>query len=69
MVFFGELYVLLNSHEEPEFGVKEPFSTLKILMCRKYSFQKRTKFSQGENVLSTAGSTIDGFLWSVICAA
>jgi hypothetical protein len=69
MLFLLDMRVFLHLSWIGEFGRKEPFSTLKILMCRKYSFQKRTKFSQGENVLSTAGSTIDGFLWRVICAA
>jgi hypothetical protein len=29
----------------------ELFSNLKILICRMYSFQKLTQFSQGNNVL------------------
>jgi hypothetical protein len=69
MLFFVDIRVFLHLSWIGEFGIKEPFSTLKILMCRKYSFQKRTKCSQGENVLSTAGSNIDGFVWRGICAA
>jgi hypothetical protein len=41
----------------------DPFSSLKILICRKYSYQKLTKFSQGNNVLNAAASDIDGVLW------
>jgi hypothetical protein len=41
---------------------REPISTLKILTCRKYSIQKLTKFSQGNNMLDAAASDIDGFL-------
>jgi hypothetical protein len=29
----------------------DPFSTLKILICRKCSFQKQTQFSQGNSLL------------------
>jgi hypothetical protein len=48
MLFFLDIRVFLHLSWIGEFGIKEPFSTLKIWMCRKYSFQKRTKFSQGE---------------------
>jgi hypothetical protein len=49
----------------PEYSSKEqsePFSTLKTLICRMYSFQKLTQFSQGDNVLDAPTSNIDGFL-------
>jgi hypothetical protein len=35
---------------------------LKILMCSKISFQKLTKFSQGNNVLDAPASNTDSFL-------
>jgi hypothetical protein len=63
MVFFGELYVLLNSHEEPYLEKNDPLSTLKTVNRRNFSFQKLTLFSQGNNVLDAAASNIDGFLW------
>jgi hypothetical protein len=40
----------------------EPFFTLKIGICGKYSFPKLTQFSQGNNVLEAAASSIDGLL-------
>jgi hypothetical protein len=39
----------------------EPISTLKILICRKYSFQNITQFSQENNVLPVTVSNIDVF--------
>jgi hypothetical protein len=36
----------------------EHFSTLKSTICKKYSFQKLTEFSQGKDVLNTAASNI-----------
>jgi hypothetical protein len=45
----------------------EPISTFKILSCRKYSFQKLTQFSQGNNVLENPASNTDGFLSRHTC--
>jgi hypothetical protein len=42
---------------------REPIYILKHLSCRKYSLQKLTQFSPGNNVLDAADSNIDGFLW------
>jgi hypothetical protein len=36
---------------------------LKILLCKKYSFQKLTQFSKENNVVDGAASSIAGFLW------
>jgi hypothetical protein len=36
---------------------------MKTMICRKYSFQKLTQLSHGNNVLDSAASTIGGFLW------
>jgi hypothetical protein len=63
MVLFGEVYVLLNSHEEPYLEQNDPLSTLKTVKSRNFSFQKLTLFSQGNNVLDAAASNIHGFLW------
>jgi hypothetical protein len=41
---------------------KETISTLKNMICRKYSFQKQIQLSQGNNVLDAAGSNTDDFL-------
>jgi hypothetical protein len=38
----------------------EPFSTLKILICRKYSFLKLTQFSQENNIMDVPASNTDG---------
>jgi hypothetical protein len=45
------------------FGTNEPFSNLKTLICRMYSYQKLTQFSQGNNVLNSDTSNRDVFLW------
>jgi hypothetical protein len=47
----------------------ETFPTLKPMICRKYSCQKLSKFSQGNNVLDAPASNIDGFLWRYICVS
>jgi hypothetical protein len=41
---------------------REPMSTLNHLRGRKSSFQKRTKFSQGNNVLDAPPCNTRGFL-------
>jgi hypothetical protein len=38
------------------------------MIGRKYSFQK-LKIAQGNNVLYTAASNIDGFLWGNTCVS
>jgi hypothetical protein len=40
----------------------KPISTLKNLYCRKYAFQKLTKFSQGNNVLDAPDSNMNGYI-------
>jgi hypothetical protein len=42
---------------------KRAFSTFNILICRKYSFQKGTQLSHGNNVLDVAASNIHGVIW------
>jgi hypothetical protein len=44
-----------------------PFSSLKILICRKYSYQKLTQFSQGYNVIDATACNTHGFLSRDIC--
>jgi hypothetical protein len=41
----------------------EPSSTLKSLICRKFSIQKLTEFSLEHKELDTAACKIDGILW------
>jgi hypothetical protein len=53
--------------EWPYLEQNEPLKTWKILICRKYSFQRVTEFSHGNNVLQTEASSIDGFLRRDIC--
>jgi hypothetical protein len=45
----------------------ESTTSFKNTPCRKYSFQKLTHFSQGNNVLDSAASSIDYFLGSDSC--
>jgi hypothetical protein len=40
----------------------EPFSTVKTMVFRKYSFQKLTQYSQGMNILDAPAYNIGGFL-------
>jgi hypothetical protein len=47
----------------------DPFSTLKILICRKDSFQKLCQFSQGKNVLDAPASKTDAFLSRDTCVS
>jgi hypothetical protein len=44
-----------------------PISTMKMMLCRKYSFQKLTPFSHGNNVLDAAACNIEGFLSRDTC--
>jgi hypothetical protein len=47
----------------------EPFTTLKTMISRKYSFRKQTPVSQGNNVLDASASNIDAFLWRDTCVS
>jgi hypothetical protein len=60
MLFFQEIHVFHKLCWVGLFGT-EPISTLKNPSCRKFSFQKQTQFSQGNNVLDVAASNTDGF--------
>jgi hypothetical protein len=56
-----------NSAELAYLQQIETFSTLKNLICTKYSLQNLSQFSQGNNVQDAAASNIDGFLWTDTC--
>jgi hypothetical protein len=45
----------------------EPISTLKTMIWRKYSFQKVTKFPQGNNVPDAHASNTDGCVCRDTC--
>jgi hypothetical protein len=49
------------------FVSKTAYLHLEIPSCRKFSFQKLTQFSQGNNVLDVAASNTDAFLWRDTC--
>jgi hypothetical protein len=66
-VVFGELHVFLQLNWMGLFGTKWASSTLKTMNHRKYYFPKLTQYSQGNNVLDTAASNIDGFLEQCMC--
>jgi hypothetical protein len=42
---------------------------MKIMICQKYSFQKLTEFSQGDNVVDAVAAKIDGYLWGDTCVS
>jgi hypothetical protein len=48
---------------------KLPFSPLKTLIGRHYSFEKLTQYSQGNNVLDAPSSNINGFLSRDTCVS
>jgi hypothetical protein len=52
----------LNSAAYTFLEQREPMSTLNHLSGRKSSFHKRTKFSQGNNVLDAPSCNTHGFL-------
>jgi hypothetical protein len=59
---FGDIYVFCHLRRIGPLGAKRNISTLKSVICRKYSFGKLTQFSQGFNVLDAASSYIDNFV-------
>jgi hypothetical protein len=67
MVFFKGFICFFNLAEEAYLEQNEAFSTLETMICRKYSFQKLTQFSQGNNVLDAAAFSVEGFLWKGTC--
>jgi hypothetical protein len=65
MVFFQEIHVYFQLIRISLFGIKWTFLHLENLICRKYSFQKLTQFSQGNNVLDSPPSNIHGFFGEI----
>jgi hypothetical protein len=63
MVFSGQMHGFLLHFKQDYLDTNEPFSTLKTMIFRKYSLENLPHFSQGDNVLDSAASTIDSFLW------
>jgi hypothetical protein len=59
MISFGEKHVFLQLSLIHIFGKNEPFSTLKIMIFRKYTFQKLTQFSLRNNALDVPASNTD----------
>jgi hypothetical protein len=51
-----------NSAEKVYLEQNEPFLTLKTMILWKYSFQKLTQLTHGNNVLDDLSSNTDGFL-------
>jgi hypothetical protein len=66
---FERYMFFFNLSEKACLEQNETFSTLKTMICRKYSFEKLTQFSQGNNVLDAAASHIHGFLWRDTCVS
>jgi hypothetical protein len=58
-----------NSAEEAYLDQNDPYSTLKTIICRKYSFQKLTPFSQGSNVPNAPASDMEDFLDRGTCVS
>jgi hypothetical protein len=54
-----------NSAEYACLEQRQPVSTLKNLSCRKYSFQKLTQLSQGNNVLDAPAYDTNDFLGEI----
>jgi hypothetical protein len=51
------------------FGASELQSMLEILICRKYSFLKQTKLSEGNSVIEITASNVDGTFSRYTCAS
>jgi hypothetical protein len=51
--------VFLQLAEQAYLEPSETFPTLKPMICRKYSCQKLSQFSQGNNVLDARASYLD----------
>jgi hypothetical protein len=64
MVFFKDSFVS-STLPKRLFGTYEPFSTLKNMIFRKYSFQKLTQFPQKNNELDAVVSNIGGFFGDI----
>jgi hypothetical protein len=62
MFFFRVIHVFLHLAVHVSLEQHETFSTLKTLICRKYSFQKNMQFSQGNNVQDDPASSTHVFL-------
>jgi hypothetical protein len=60
---------LFNSAGKAYLEQREPFSTLKTMIYRQYSFQKLTQFSQGNNIVDSPPSNTDGFVSRDTCVS
>ena len=60
MVFFDRYMGLVNSPEYTYLGKNEPFSTLKDIICTKFSFHQLTQFSQINSMRDALASNTDG---------
>jgi hypothetical protein len=61
--FLWEIHLFLHLSSIGLFGRKWAFLHLEYSICGKYSFQKRTQFTQGNNELDVTASNIDDLLW------
>jgi hypothetical protein len=62
MALLQEIHVFLNIAEHVYMQQTQPISILKSIICWKYSFQKLTQLSLGNNAIDTAAFNTDGFL-------
>jgi hypothetical protein len=69
MVFFQEIQDSFNLAALAFLEQKEPISALKTVICRKYSFQKLSQFSQAINVLDAPASNTDVFMSRDTCVS
>jgi hypothetical protein len=69
LVSFERYMGLFKSDKYTYWEQTDPNPTFKKLSCRKDSFQKLTKFSQGNNVFYAMAFNKDGFLWRDACVS
>ena len=69
MVFFETYIRSVNSSEEAYWEKKEHLSTLKSMICCKYSLLTETQFSQVNNVLDAPASNTDRLLQRHACVS
>jgi hypothetical protein len=61
--FLWEIHTFHHITWTALFGTKWVFPIFITVICRKYCFPKLTEFSQENNVLDFAASSVFGFLW------
>jgi hypothetical protein len=68
-IVFSRHMCFFNVAEQASWEKSEPLFTMKLLFCRKYSFQTLLQFSLGNNWIDAPVSRSHGFLLEDTCAS